>query len=341
MGNKPCKYFYNNIPLTEYCSKNNIDINVIRARIFSFKNKYPEKTNEQIVEMAITYKNKVKEKYYYENMLLSEYCSKHNLNVGTIKARISKLKKDNPNKSIDEIIDMAINYIDPNKIYYKNMFLTDYCRLNNLNVYTIKSRIFRLKKDYPNKNMDDIIELAINYNKKANNKYYYQGVSLVEYCKNHNLEHKKICERIRNLKKKNPEKNIDEIIDLAINFNNNFINKYYYQGEPLTVYCRLNNLSIDAIRQKIRKLNKIYPQKSIEEITKIVIDNNKLSLNNAYYQGMPLKVYCESNNLKLETIRRRFAKFKNEYPDKEFEEIIELAITFNKKIINIIIKIYH
>ena len=109
------------------------------------------------------------------------------------------------------------------KYFYNNMPISEYCSKHNLNVYTIKSRIFRLKKDYPNKNMDDIIDLAINYNKKANNKYYYQGISLVEYCKNHNLEHKKICERIRNLKKKNPDKSIDEIIGLAINFNNNFI----------------------------------------------------------------------------------------------------------------------
>lgn len=264
-------------------------------------------------------------------MPISEYCSKHNLNVGTIKARIAKLKKDNPNKSMDEIVDMAINYIDPNKIYYKNMFLTDYCRLNNLNVYTIKSRIFRLKKDYPNKNMDDIIDLAINYNKKANNKYYYQGISLVEYCKNHNLEHKKICERIRNLKKKNPDKSIDEIIGLAINFNNNFINKYYYQGKPLTEYCKLNNLSVDVIRRKIKELKKVHPEKSIEEIAQIVIDNNKLNLNNYYYKGIILTEYCKLNNLKLETIRRRFTKFKSEYPDKEIEEIIELAVTFNKK----------
>lgn len=326
------KYFYKGVPISEYCYKNNIDIRVIRARIFRFKNKYPDKTLDEIVNIAINYKRKSNEKYYYENMPLSEYCLKHNLNVKTIKSRINQLRKKNPNKTIDEIVDIAINYIDPSKNYYKNMLLTEYCRLNGLNIDAIKSRMFRLKKECPDKNMEQIIDLAINFSKLPRNKYYYQGVPLTQFCKDNNLEYKKICERIRNLKKEEPDKAIEEIIEQAINFNKKTNNKYYYQGIPLTEYCKLNNLSIDAVRGKIRELKKIYPQKSIEQITQIVFENNKVSLSNYYYQGMLLTEYCKLNNLKIETIRRRFMKFKSEYPDKEVEEIIELAVKFNKKV---------
>ena len=341
----PRKYYYQDVLLTEYCDKNKLDINVIRARIFRFKNKYPKKTVDEIVEMSVNYKRESNEKYYYDDIPLSEYCLKHKLNFPTIKARIVKLVKKAPDKTIDEIIDMSINYIDASKNYYKGVLLTEYCKKNDLNIETIKSRMFRLKKEYPDKSIEDIIELAINFEKKINYKYYYQGKPLIEYCEKNKLNYKTLCSRIRYLKSTNPDKDINEIIELAINFKIKKNYKYYYQGKPLIEYCKENKLDYEKVYVRLKYLISKNTGKNIEEIIEPTLNFNKKTekiielaikpnkkTNKYNYQGKSLDIYCKENDLNVETIKSRISRLKKEYPKKDINDIIELAINFEKKI---------
>ena len=48
-------------------------------------------------------------KYEYEGMSLSAYCEKNNIKKFTIYPRIRKIQKENPNLTIEEIIEKALN----------------------------------------------------------------------------------------------------------------------------------------------------------------------------------------------------------------------------------------
>lgn len=103
------KYFYNGIALAEYCKANNINISTIRAKIWKRKQskKYENYTEQQIVDMVVeSYGTAIK--YMYKGVTLRQYCLDNGINIGTINARINKLRAMNQGLSNDRLVILAM-----------------------------------------------------------------------------------------------------------------------------------------------------------------------------------------------------------------------------------------
>ena len=182
------KYFYDGKPLKEYCKEHNICygtiINRINRRGFSLEEainipiRNTEKENKE---------NDHKNKYFYDGKPLKEYCKEHNICYGTIVIRINK------GLSLEEAIKKPINQATKN--FYKGMSVRKYCKENNINYSTVGYRI----------NMGWSIEDAINTNKKEaykigqkkHKKYFYNGMSVIDYCKKKNIPYRTVLRRIQ------------------------------------------------------------------------------------------------------------------------------------------------
>lgn len=156
----------------------------------------------------------MKYRYYYEGIPLSIYCRKNDINVNTITARINKKQKQNPKLTDQQVVDLVMSTRGQNtKYYYGDITLSQYCKDNDLNYYTIQSRIESLIPKYPNESLDRIVKMAVDEYAFRGVKYFYEGIPLIDYCElNPSLNYSSITTYIRRKKKKYPQKTDDEII---------------------------------------------------------------------------------------------------------------------------------
>lgn len=135
-----------------------------------------------------------KSRLFYNGIPLIKYCRDNCINFSTIKSSICKKRKDIKfsDYTEQEIVDMVIStYGTQIKYMYDDIPLRQYCKENDINYRTIKSRISYLKKDYPDLNNDELVNIAIgkrtidkktesrNYkNKNWRYKYFYSGIPL-------------------------------------------------------------------------------------------------------------------------------------------------------------------
>lgn len=145
-----------------------------------------------------------------------------------------------------------------NKFFYNGIPLTKYCKDNDINVNTIRTRIWKKKqsKKYENLTDQEIVNMVVEaYGTSI--KYMYKGISLRQYCIDNDICYRTIMGRINYLKKKNYNLSPDELVLLSMDEfeNNNF--KYFYQGIPLIEYCiqhpviLLLNHSLNVQKKKI------------------------------------------------------------------------------------------
>ena len=272
-------------------------------------------------------------KYYYKGMSLFEYCEESGLSYFTIASRIQKIKKENPNLSVDEVIENAINYdtrVGRKSIYnYHGKSLSQYCEESGLSYFTIASRIQKIKKENPNLSVDEVIENAINYDTKVGRKSIYNhcGKPLSEYCKENGLLYATIIKRIQVIQKENPNLSVDEVVENAINYEKSNI-KYYYKNMPLLEWCNENKLNYYTIRNRIMIILKESPNISINEAIEKAINFDikqwKRSIYN--YQGKSLSDYCELHGIKYNTAYIRLQKTKEKYNYISEDDLIEIAL---------------
>ena len=93
-GHKDSKYYYQGIPISEYCKKHNINVNTIRGRIWKklHNKKYENYSLEEIINMVME-SSGTQVKYMYKGVSLRQYCIQNNINITTINSRINSLKK--------------------------------------------------------------------------------------------------------------------------------------------------------------------------------------------------------------------------------------------------------
>ena len=227
--------------------------------------------------------------------------------------------------------------------------LKDFCNINKIDYKTILNRINRIKKKLINVKINDVIKISLNndlYHKyfSDNNKYYYKGTKLTDYCKENNLNYNVITNRIRKLKKQYPQLIEERIIIIALD--NNLYNevkdksnelKYSYKNDTLYGFCKKNNLEYKKILSRVRSLISIFIDYSIEEIIEVAIDDNvykslirdieiQNSNYNYYYQGYPLNNYCKINYINPSTIYNRITKLKEKYPYYSDDKLVKIAL---------------
>ena len=99
------------------------------------------------------------------------------------------------------------------KYYYNNELLIDYCKKNNINYTTIVERVNKLKKEYPKKGNNEIIEMALDNNRKC--KFYYKDKTLSSYC-NDPKKYTTVYRRLIKLIDKYDNVSIDDLTMVAL-----------------------------------------------------------------------------------------------------------------------------
>ena len=62
------KYIYEGIPLREYCREHDISFSMVQSRMFRYKQKHPELSDNELVTYAMEgFKNR-NYKYYYQRL---------------------------------------------------------------------------------------------------------------------------------------------------------------------------------------------------------------------------------------------------------------------------------
>ncbi len=217
------------------------------------------------------------------------------------------------------------------KYFYKDIPLSKYCKDNNINISTIRAKIWKKKqnKKYENYAEQEIVDMVIESYGSAI-KYMYKGISLRQYCLDNGINMVTIQSRINNLKKKNKNLSNEELVILAMEefTNKNF--KFFYKGIPLKDYCESHpEINYNSIRTYINRKKEKNPELSDEELIEQYLAKEHKGIYKYYYLGMPLKQYCVENNLNYKNIityisrYRNTANFKGLNDDEFIEAIME------------------
>ncbi len=258
-------FFYEGIPLKDYCEKHpEINWQTIRSFIYSELEKNPNLPVEDIIELYLKKEHKGRYKYYYCGMPLIRYCEceENNIKYDSIMAYIKKHKKEDIgiDLSDDEYIEIIMDLYEPFKLIYQynGLSLRQYCQQHSLSYYGIKTYVRRKLMKYPNLDINDLIEEGINTVNRYGIIYYYNGVPLKDYCKEHGINIDSIRSSI--LAKKNTT-------DIPLQ---EIVNECVYKYEK-----RLHIKKIYNLFEKLKKIKNISydEQKKACELLKINYDN--------------------------------------------------------------------
>lgn len=215
------------------------------------------------------------------------------------------------------------------KYFYNGIPLSKYCKDNNINISTIRARIWKKKqsKKYKNYTEQEIVDMVIEAYGSAI-KYMYKGITLRQYCLDNGINIGTINSRINNLRKQNEELSNDELVILAMEESDNKNFRFFYKGVPLKEYCESHpEINYNTIRTYINREKEKNPELSDEKLIEQYLDKEHKGIYKYYYLGIPLKQYCDENNLSyrnLITYMSRYRKTDNfkGLSDDEFVEAI-------------------
>ena len=165
-----------------------------------------------------------------------------------------------------------------------------------------------------------------------NYKYSYEGMSLSQYCTENDISINAVRSKMYRMKQKEEYKHLSdqEIIKIAIESSHSTI-KYTYKGIPLIQYCLEHNINIDTIYLRIRYLKKKDKTLTNDQLVTLSLENFKNQKFKYFYKGMPLKEYCEKNDLNYSPLIKYIRKQKRETSSKTDEELIEQYIAKKHK----------
>lgn len=216
-----------------------------------------------------------------------------------------------------------------NKYFYNGIPLSKYCKDNNINISTIRARIWKKKqnKKYEYYTAQQIVDMVIETYGSAI-KYMYQGISLRQYCLDNGINIGTINSRINNLRKQNEELSNDELVILAMEEFDNKNFKFFYKGVPLKEYCESHpEINYNTIRTYINREKEKNRELSDEELIEQYLDKEHKGIYKYYYLGIPLKQYCDENNLSYRNLITYMSRYRNTdnfkgLSDDEFVEAI-------------------
>ncbi len=209
------------------------------------------------------------------------------------------------------------------------MPLSKYCKDNDINMSTILSRIWKKRHNqkYENYTEQEIVNMIIE-SYGSDNKYMYNGISLRQYCLNKGINIGTIYSRIDNLREQNATLTNDELVILAIETYKNPNFKFFYQGIPLKAYCQSHpEINYNTIRTYINSAKAKNPKLTDEEVIAQYLNKEHKGIYKYYYLGIPLKQYCDENNLNYRNIIAYMRRHRNDsnfksLSDDEFVEAI-------------------
>ena len=215
------------------------------------------------------------------------------------------------------------------KYFYNGIPLSKYCKDNDINISTIQSRIWKKKqsKKYENYTEQEIVDMVIEAYGSAI-KYMYKGIALRQYCLDNGINIRTINSRINNLRKQNEELSNDELVILAMEEFDNKNFRFFYKSVPLKEYCESHpEINYNTIRTYINREKEKNPELSDEELIEQYLDKEHKGIYKYYYLGIPLKQYCDENNLSYRNLITYMSRYRNTdnfkgLSDDEFVEAI-------------------
>lgn len=215
------------------------------------------------------------------------------------------------------------------KYFYNGIPLSKYCKDNDINISTIRSRIWKKKqsKKYENYTEQEIVDMVIEAYGSAI-KYMYKGISLRQYCLDNGINIGTINSRINNLRKQNEKLSNDELVILAMEEFDNKNFRFFYKSVPLKEYCESHpEINYNTIRTYINREKEKNPELSDEELIEQYLDKEYKGIYKYYYLGIPLKQYCDENNLSYRNLITYMSRYRNTdnfkgLSDDEFVEAI-------------------
>lgn len=245
-------------------------------------------------------------KYFYQGIPLKKWCQDNDYDYITVIKHLYKFQKNN---SLETALALTIAYIKENyhhhtTYFYNNMSLIEYCKKNNLNYSTIKSRIRKLQQTSPETELSTIIDQAINDNIDEKTIYYYQGKTLKKYCEDHGLVYNRIYRQIKDLKDPNE---INKLINEFITKKDHSPKKerYNINGLNLKAYCKKYNYNYPIIKKylyKFQKQDKNMPLSNLLEKALLYYLKYYHPTEIYSYQGQKLITYCQENKLDYDYI---------------------------------------
>ena len=213
------------------------------------------------------------------------------------------------------------------KYFYNGIPLSKYCKDNDINISTIRSRIWKKKqsKKYENYTEQEIVDMVIEAYGSAI-KYMYKGISLRQYCLDNGINIGTINSRINNLRKQNEKLSNDELVILAMEEFDNKNFRFFYKGVPLKEYCESDpEINYNTIRTYINREKEKNPGLSDEELIEQYLDKEHKGIYKYYYLGIPLKQYCDENNLSYKNIITYISRYRNNdsFKDLNDDEFVE------------------
>ena len=213
------------------------------------------------------------------------------------------------------------------KYFYHGIPLSKYCKDNDINISTIRSRIWKKKqsKKYENYTEQEIVDMVIEAYGSAI-KYMYKGISLRQYCLDNGINIGTINSRINNLRKQNEKLSNDELVILAMEEFDNKNFRFFYKGVPLKEYCESDpEINYNTIRTYINREKEKNPGLSDEELIEQYLDKEHKGIYKYYYLGIPLKQYCDENNLSYKNIITYISRYRNNdsFKDLNDDEFVE------------------
>ena len=301
------KYIYYGMTIPEYCANHNLDCESIYARIKYLKKKNPNLSNHEL--LSIVFNTERLTKYIYKGITIKEYSFQNSTPSYSLYHRIAYLKKLNPDLSDDDLVKLAIEGEYLLKFVYEGKPLAEYCAEHNTSFKTIYNRICKLRKANPDLSTEELVELAFKRKLNPSVKYIYEGISLYEYCAQNHTNLFTIYSRMRKLKQESPQISDEELIKEALTRNlaeEQVI--YFWNDKPLTKYCKEHpEVNITNIRNWVNKELRKNPHQSREKLINDYLNkiNNK---NRWFYLGIPLKTFCDNNDISYESIRNYLFK---------------------------------
>ena len=216
------------------------------------------------------------------------------------------------------------------KYFYQGIPLSKYCKENDINISTIRSRIWKKKqsKKYKQFTEQEIVNMVVEAYGTAI-KYMYKGISLRQYCIENDINIGTINSRIVSLKKQNPDLSNDELVIAAMEEFDNKNFRFFYQGVPLVDYCKAHpEINYNTIRTFINRELDNNPNLSIEETIEKYISKEHKGIYKYYYCGIPLVQYCEDNDLNYKNIITYISRYKNksEFQCENDDEFVEMIM---------------
>lgn len=220
------------------------------------------------------------------------------------------------NLSTDEYVEIIMNQYSPFELKYQfqGMSLRQYCLQNNLLYDSVKTFVRRKLQLNSELCIDDLIREAISTIKRYGIIYYYNGVPLIEYCKENNINYDSIVSVVRN-KRANSTLCLQDIINITVqNYKRNLeIKKIRNTFEILKQEA---NISLEEV-ENICEFLKI----SYNNVLKLVHLN--YSVNQAINMIWFFGDSEDTNNKKMITARRvgEILKMTHEVKEANIERI--------------------